>query len=601
MIRYIKNILSVGILIGIMTACEDLKFGNNFLEKPLGEEISIDTIFSRKIYAEQALNQFYKSLPDFMPTASSGCRPEGRILDLYSDLGYNSGIPWVSGILHSGMAGGGGSFPYNLWANSEIMGSPRFGIRKAYIYLENIDRVPDMTVDEKRLRKAEAKVVIATHYLLMIRFLGGVPWMDHAYKADETFEFPRMTFEETVNKTVVLLDEAAADLPWYTTDEEYGHMTAAAALALKFRLRLFAASPLFNATEPYCEGQAATEHLMWYGDYQEERWRDALNAGIEFLRLNKQNGDYYRIENTDHPREDYLNGYFVKGNREVIMPTFREGLWESSSKFFRIYAERNQTRASYADMFQWKDGTKFDWKRVKDENDKYYAQPFFDKDGIPNRDIRLYETLMINGDQWTGSTKLQVYDGGKHGYGTNSKVGNRTMYGYGYRKFIQNFDDGGDLVYKKPYSCPWIRIPEIYLNMAEAMNHLNIANQKDEFGMDAYNYLNLVHTRAGMLEITASKVPPGTDLLNFLLDERAREFGQEDVRYYDMVRYKKGYEWTTRPVEKLQTIKEKDGSFTYIPKVSDEQYMWKDHWYLFPFPIAEINKKYGLIQNPGWE
>ncbi len=62
-------------------------------------------------------------------------------------------------------------------------------------------------------------------------------------------------------------------LPWFTTDAEYGHMTAAVAKALKFRLLMFVASPLFNNVTPYYyEGQAATEHLTWYGDYQESRW-----------------------------------------------------------------------------------------------------------------------------------------------------------------------------------------------------------------------------------------------------------------------------------------------------------------------------------------
>ena len=100
------------------------------------------------------------------------------------------------------------------------------------------------------------------------------------------------------------MDEAATDLPWSTTAEEYGHMTAAAAKALKFRLLLFVASPLFNNKAPYYDGQAATELLTWYGNQQDSRWEAALEAGREFLRLNMQNGDYYRIENTGNPRED---------------------------------------------------------------------------------------------------------------------------------------------------------------------------------------------------------------------------------------------------------------------------------------------------------
>lgn len=594
----LKNILSAGILMCMVAACEDLKFGDAFLDKPLSVEINIDTIFSSKIHSEQALNQFYKSLPDFMPTASSGCRPEGRVLDLYSDLGYNDGIPWRNGVVNASM--GKGALPYNLFANSEIMGDPFFGIRKAYIYLENIDRVPDMTEEEKNIRKAEAKVVIATHYIQMIRFLGGVPWIDHAYKPDETFLFPRMTLEETVLKTVALLDEAAAILPWYTTEEEYGHMTAAAAKALKLRLLLFVASPLFNADKPYFEGQAADERLTWYGGYSEQRWRDALDAGLEFLRLNKQNSNYYQMENTGNPRADFRTGYFVKGNREVVMPTFRDGTWNGSRKFFRIYGQRNKPRASYANMFQWIDGTDFSWEQVNDPdpNNEHYNQPFFDKDGKPVRDIRLYETLMVNGDSWTPPENLQMWNGGKHG---PTKYDQRTLYGYGYRKFIQDYNSGGTMVYGYPYSCPWIRMPEIYLSVAEAMNQLGIATQKDEFECTAYDYLNMIRRRAGITKnVTAEMVTVGTELTEFLLDERAREFGQEDCRYYDMVRYKKGNDWVTIPLEKLLITGNKNKQNYTTEISSDEFYYWKEYWYLFPFPVTEINKRYGLIQNPGY-
>lgn len=594
--------VSFGMLI-MATACEDLKFGNSFLEKPLSTEVNIDTVFSKKIYSDQALRQAYRSLPDLMPTASSGARPEGRVLDIYSDLGYNSDIPWVSGSVNSST--GKGALAYNLFSNSEIMGDPFYGIRKSYIYLENVDRVPDMTDEEKRIRKAEMQVIIATHYIQMVRFLGGVPWIDHAYDPDETFQFPRMTLEETVNRVVGLLDEAASVLPWYTTAEEYGHMTAAAAIALKTRLLLFVASPLFNADQPYYDGHAASDGLSWYGGYSADRWQAALDAGLEFMRRNRANSDYYRIQDTDSPREDFKKGWFEKGNAEVIMPTFRCGIWDKSHKFFRIYGQRNKVRASYADMFQWNDGTDFSWDKVNDPSDPHYDQPFFDADGNPVRDIRLYETLLINGDSYTPGDPLQTWVGGKHG---PTKQDQRTYYGYGFRKFIQDYANGGSLVYNNPYSCPWIRMPEIYLSIAEAMNQLGIAVQPDEFGMDAYDYINLVRNRAGMPDLVPAAsgeneqnaVAPGEALTEFLLDERAREFGQEDCRYYDMVRYKKAQEWVTRPVVKLDITKS-GNTITYTPGVNEgERYQWKDHWYLFPYPLSEINKRYGLVQNPGY-
>ena len=381
---------------------------------------------------------------------------------------------------------------------------------------------------------------------------------------------------------------------WHNpTDEEYGHMTAAAAKALKFRLLIFAASPLFNADKPYCEGEAATQFLTWYGDYQEDRWKRALDAGLEFLTLNSNDGDYYKIQNTGKPREDYVNGYFEKGNREVILPTFRWGIYDKKHKAFKQYdLGKGNPRGSYADMFQWKDGTPFDWN-----NEEHSANPFFDEKGHPTRDIRLYENLIVNGDIWQKKKPAEVYEGGQQGWGTGSKVGQSTRYGYGFRKFLRNRDDE---INSKPYSCPWIRIPEIYLNMAEAMNHLGIATQKDKFNRDAYDYLNMVHQRAGLPAVKKENVPEGESLLNYLLDERAREFGQEEVRYYDMIRYKKGYDWPTRPLEELKTTKE-GKKFKYEVVIDeDNSYLWEDHWYLLPFPVNEINKKYGLVQNPGW-
>ena len=80
-----------GLLASLFIGCEDLKFGDNFLEKPNSDDVSIDTVFSSKKYADQAMNQFYKSLWDFMPTLR-GCHPEGLILDGYTDIGYHGRV-----------------------------------------------------------------------------------------------------------------------------------------------------------------------------------------------------------------------------------------------------------------------------------------------------------------------------------------------------------------------------------------------------------------------------------------------------------------------------------------------------------------------------
>ena len=183
-----------------LIGCEDLKFGEKFLDKPISNEQNIDSVFNKKVYAEQALAETYHSLPDYLPM-------QGRlgygVLEMLTDLG-----DWRTNAYLEHL-------PYRLDVDNRTIGvGPIYGIRRAYIYIENVDRVTDMTADEKAIGKAEAQVIIAYHYSQMLRYYGGMPWIDHAYTAEDAMKFPRMTVEETVQKIIGLLDAAASVLPW---------------------------------------------------------------------------------------------------------------------------------------------------------------------------------------------------------------------------------------------------------------------------------------------------------------------------------------------------------------------------------------------------
>ena len=101
--------------------------------------------------------------------------------------------------------------------------------------------------------------------------------------------------------------------------------------------------------------------------------------------------------------------------------------------------------------------------------------------------------------------------------------------------------------------------------------------------------------------------------------ERACELGLEDTRFFDMVRRKLADDFQ----KKLHGIKiyRKDGrtsSWYYhekdlgLPEPNGWYYekqelparAWQSKfstkWYLSAFPPVEINKNYGLTQNPGW-
>lgn len=107
-----------------------------------------------------------------------------------------------------------------------------------------------------------------------------------------------------------------------------------------------------------------------------------------------------------------------------------------------------------------------------------------------------------------------------------------------------------------------------------------------------------------MPDLTTAKAAPGRELREAILHERAIEFGYEEVRYFDLTRWKRDDLFKT-PIERLFITKDSQGVFTYTKdrKVYNERGWiknWSDRYFLIPIPLEEINKKYGLVQNPGW-
>lgn len=582
-------------------SCEDLKFGNNFLDKPLTTDITIDTVFNHKKYADQVLAEVYHSLPDF--TIADG-RNAWAMLEGLTDLGDCVVTASLNRTYYAGQVSASTDvslMPYRLDDRTSYLkcSSPMGAMRVGYTYLENVDRVPDMTSSEKEIRKAEVKTIMAFHYTQMLRYYGGMPWVDRAYRPEDHVDFPRMTVEEHVGKVVTLCDEAAKVLPWYVTPSEEGHMTAASALAIKNRILQFAASPLFNSEKPFMEGVASDAHYTWYGDYSAQRWWDALNAALELLDENKENGDYYKLVNTCNPRKDFLSGYYDRHNTEVLVVGHRftkiNNIWRAACDMVRW--GNTVPSAVLGDMFETKKGESFDW------NDSEHAKyPFFDEAGKETRDPRMYETLIVNGDAFRGR-KAELWEGGREAFtGKGPTIKKSTYDGYGLRKFLLDMDSE---LFARFYQCPHIRLSEIYLNIAEAMNALGIASQKDRYGRDAYDYINLVRNRVQMPDLDKAKYPEGEKLQDAILHERAVEFAFEEVRYFDINRWKRK-DLLETPQYRLKSYRQTNGSMKYektndvfLKRVWVER--WNDRYYLLPIPTDEINKNYGLVQNPGWE
>lgn len=588
-IKQMKNILKIAVL-AFMTiyfiSCEDLKFGDTFLEKGQSEELNLDSVFSKKIYAEQALSQVYKSLPFGLPTGEG--EPASKIgidiLESLTDLQYSM---LTYGGAMTGYYNGSLTSSTNTKnvTYSFVKGGGWDGIRDAYIFINNIDRVPDMTAEEKAIRKAEAKMIVAIHYAEMFRYFGGLPLVDKVYSPEDQPQLPRMTAEATLNHIVTLLDEVAVVLPWKIENPvvDDGRMTAAAAMGLKVRVLLFAASPLFNDDKPYMAGKASNEKLVWFGGKNASRWNDVKVACEDFLtRLNNESG--YSMVNTGSPRDDFRKAYYDRNNGEVLIST-RKGYKGYTGTFMTNSGTCSPT-LDYVNMFPMKDGSDFDWNNAT--NAQY---PFFDASGNAVRDPRLYESILINGDVYQGR-KAELYIGGTERTSDNRDAGSAAT-GFIIRKFRLDVNSASGTVLHWPY----LRLPEIYLSYAEALNEINGGPTTK-----AYEMINKTRDR-----VAVGGVGTGLNQTQFreaILRERALEFGFEEVRYFDINRWKrqdimqkKNYGLTIKSPNKGITLTFERYE---IPITRDWQTRWSEKWYLTPFPIDEVNKGYGISQNPGW-
>jgi len=586
----LKNIIYIiTILALILNSCEKVQFGNEFLEKEPSVDVTKDTIFNSIELSERYLWGGYATLPYGLNVnwSAKGNKIGMDLLESLSDLGH-SYLGWggPNRLYYSGQYT---AATENSASNSKYSYTQEQsweGIRIGWNFIENADKIPDASEDYINQLKAEAKMIIAIHYTDMFRNYGGLPWVDHAYTPTENTDLERLTAKETMDNIVALLDEVIPVLPWTIEDASNwdGRFTKASAMGLKARVLLFGASPLFNNAVPYLAGEASDSKLTWFGGYDANLWAEAAQAAKELLDVVETQGGYNLI-NTGDPRQDFQDAYYMRNNHEILISTrvrYKSGgYWSGNYYFYQSsggYGSGLPTK-NYVDMFPMADGTPIDapdsgW----DPNNPW-----------ENRDPRLYETVLVNGDSYQGR-EAELWIGGRERKNINAG-GFKT--GFGLRKFLLERNNATSL--NSVVQWPYLRLSEIYLSYAEALNESNSGPT-----VEAYAAINKVRNRVGLNNLT-----PGLSQEDFrkaVLNERALELGYEEVRWYDLIRWKDEDSFT-KTLYGVNTNKASDGSLTYETFELPERY-WKNNfspkWYLSAFPPDEINKGYGLVQNPGW-
>lgn len=657
---FIKNnkwiIAFAGTVLLLFSSCVDpTNFGNDFLSKAPGGTVTKDTVFNNATYTRQFLTTLYSYQYYGLPYYNgSGDFPEANNpyvgkCEVLSDCWQTN---WSGCAMYSQYYNGSHTSGYGVRSDKWSFLTNRVwqAVRAGWLLIENIDGVPGLSDTEKATMKAEAKCIIAARYFDTFRHYGGLPIIKSSFSGnDASYNLPRGSVEETVNFMIGLLDDAIAtpSLGWNFSDADIsnleGHWTKAAAMAMKCKILLFAASPLFNDSQPYYPG-ATNIPAIWYGGYKADIWQQCLKACTDFFTALSANGHYTLVQATGTRPSDYRlayrKGYATMGSTEILLSTRTNTTDNFTSGYYCWHSWGDALQSvqrlcycptqEYVEMFPWADGTPFNWNDTKTAGklDQMFVTGTVAANNIKlTRDPRLYEEAIVNGQQqsldWTtGNMSGTTYENWVGG--TNALLQPSTQtgaFGTGYApiKFLM----GNDML-RQYTEWPYLRLSEIILTYAEALLQTGDLT-------NAIKQVDLIRSRVGLGGLVACNPTKNltTDkntLLQEILRERACELGMEDCRFFDLIRYKMQSRFEA-PLHGLRMYRlDASGNriqtawyngdrskgalqpthFEYevFPITSPSRYWWTNgfdaKWYLSPFPQTEVNKGYGLVQNPGW-
>jgi hypothetical protein len=568
-------------------SCQD-----EFLEKPLGSDTTVDSIFSTSQKVQAAIAQAYSwSLLSGLPGEGTWDGDFQTFRE--STIGMISGEvnatyqSWQDAykIERGGMTADDGSgrtlsedgFDYNYVA-----------IRHDHLVIENIDKVKDMADAEKEQVKAEMKTLIAYRYEEMFKRYGGVPLVTKSLSVQDSIKIPRASVQQTLGFIVKLCDEAAAALPDSYPPQWKGRVTKGVALAVKAEALMYAARPLFNSAEPYLDLSGTSESgsnndLICFGNVDPTRWQAAADASQAVLDWSLANG--YFVIDTDSPLDDYGTATSTPSNPEVLLAYKHQYENDNFYDLFNIHsgymAQHNGMSYMQLTQYQKEDGTELTWAGT---TALPYSQYF---DNMQVIEARYKASAIAAGmDAWNNPNSEYWSSTGVAGSAGREACGKRS-------KFWYHADT------RSWFEYPLYRVAEFYLDLAEAYNEL------DQPGK-ALPYLNVIRNRAGLPDVTETDK---TLLRQIIQREWAVEFYEEGHRLFDVKHWKlpdiaNGILGGAKKAFAFQyTNGRTSGSIAahyaaYSTKVVYTAF-WGDKEYLHPFPSREANKGY-LVQNPGY-
>ncbi|WP_460678302.1 RagB/SusD family nutrient uptake outer membrane protein [Mucilaginibacter koreensis] len=504
-------------------------------------------------------------------------RVTGDYLDAASDDAMSSASSSTNSVT---VLATGAYNSYTLPADENLWAYYYQGIRSSNEFINNIDVVPVLAKYKgysiKYLWKNEARFLRAMFYFELVKRYGGVPLLGNkVFTLNDDVTLPRNSFADCITYIVNECDaikDTLLTVPLDFPNADSHRATRGAAMALKARVLLYAASPLFNGGNI-----DASNPLTGYTSYNAARWAQAAAAAKDVMNLNV----YKLVTN-------YKDIFLTQNNTEIIF--FRQGDFGYNIETtngpvgFTGATGKGQTSPSQdlVNAFPMNNGL-----AITDPASGYNIN-----NPYANRDPRLSNNILYNGVQWL-NTQLQTYEGGQSK--PNGTL-QQTRTGYYMRKFMGNFENVNNY---SNHNEDWLilRYADILLGYAEAQNEAVGPTS------EVYQVLTSLRQRAGIQAGTGlyglKAGMTQAEMRAVIQNERRIEMAFEESRYWDIRRWKIAETVMNQPGTGVSiTLTGSSLTYNYVTALATKFQAPK--MYLYPIPYDEVLKNPNMKQNPGW-
>lgn len=635
------NIVLVGMLLQVSFSCD------NFIDVVPDNVSTIDNAFQLRTEAEKVLFTCYSYLP------SNGNIRNNVGLIAGDELWVPSGVRRWGGWSGRQIARGNQNVvdPYeNFWEGRNGGNDFYEAIRQCNVLIDKIDTVPDISEFEKNRWKAEAKFLKAYYHFYLIRMYGPIVLVKENLPVSahsNTVNTPRAHVDSSFSYVVELMDKAinAPELPDRNDrPTELGRIDKAIAHAIKAKVLVTAASPLFNGNSNYAGYVDPEGNKLFSSEFDPAKWDSAAAAakraiefaesvGFHLYEFNPQIFQYDLTDTTKHKMNIRNSLAYADGqNPEVIWASY-ESLANRVQRFATPVGLDPQYRFGpigrlappihIAEMFYSKHGVPIEEDKSWTYNERFELKEVGQqhkynlREGRTtvklhfDREPRFYASLGFDSGIWYGQGRLDDSDpdqllfiAGKDGEAVSAQNPNRySVSGYFPKKMVnyRNIIGNNPNYSVEPYAWPGMRLADLYLLYAEAKN------EADGPGPEVYQYLNKIRERAGLetvqdswtnWSVSPDKYKSKEGLRDIIHRERMNELVFEGKRFWDIRRWKKASSLLNQSTNGW-TLEQSEVDGYYRKRIIfNQEFTSKD--YLFPLSENVLQSNTSISQNPGW-